>query len=97
VSFSKRTYYHKAKLQNRFVLELNIHYISDSKQYPDNIKYRLICYDTKNRRKILFDNHAPKGHHLHIDENEFPYVFVDENQLIDDFQKHVLDHFGVRL
>ncbi len=94
---AQKTFSYKAKLHKRYVVELNIFQFSDKKKYPDNIKYRLICIDIKTGKKVLFDNHIPKGHHFHINETEFKYDFVNEDQLIEDFQKLIYDHFGVRL
>ena len=97
MSVAQKTYYHKAKLQDRYIVELSIYAISDDDEYPDNIKYRLICTHAQKKSKVLFDNHSPKGHHFHIDDEEFPYEFVTEDKLLNDFKKLVFDHFGVRL
>ena len=93
----KKTFSHKAKLQKRYIVELNIFEISNENKYPDNIKYRLICIDIKTGKKVLFDNHIPKGHHFHLNEREFKYDFINEDRLIEDFQNLIYDHFGVRL
>ena len=94
---SELKYWHKAKLQNRYILELKIWIIKDDKNYPDNYKYSLICLDEKKNSKILFDNHSPKGHHFHIDKQEFKYEFINEEKLVNDFEKLIFEHFGVKL
>jgi hypothetical protein len=38
-------YYVKNKIQGRYVVELSIHEVGKSAQYPDGIKYGLICKD----------------------------------------------------
>lgn len=47
--------------------------------------------------KILFDNHSPKGHHFHINDEEFQYKFTNEDDLIKDFEKLIFEHYGVKL
>ncbi|HBE01137.1 MAG TPA: hypothetical protein DC049_01490 [Spirochaetia bacterium] len=89
--------YYKNYIKGQFIVEFNIFQLRNVKDYPNNIKYRLICTDIRNNRKILFDNHKPKGHHYHIDEKEYLYNFISEIKLIDDFKQLVLEHFGVIL
>ena len=43
------------------------------------------------------DNHHPKGPHIHFDENELPYDFKGDDQLIEDFKAFVLDQMGVAI
>jgi len=43
------------------------------------------------------DNHHPKGPHVHLDERELPYEFSNEDKLIDDFKKLVLEHLEVKI
>ena len=90
-------YWHKALLQERFVVELSIHEVGKSKRYPDGIKYGLICLDSKTDKKVLFDNHHPKGPHIHIDDEEIEYDFKNEDSLVEDFKRLVLEHLGVKL
>jgi hypothetical protein len=90
-------YSQKLILKNRYVIHLTIHEVSDSKKYPDGIKYGLICADTKSGRKVLLDNHHPKGPHIHLDDLELPYEFIDEDTLIDDFKKLVLEHLEIKI
>ncbi|HBQ21657.1 MAG: hypothetical protein A2Z91_02785 [Deltaproteobacteria bacterium GWA2_38_16] len=90
-------YYHKALLQNRFVVEIVLYEVTVTQKYPDGVKYRLICVDQKENRKILMDNHHPKGHHVHINDKEVEYHFISEDNLISDFNQLVLTHMGVRL
>ena len=51
-------------------------------------KYRLV-YLVEGRRVIGFDNERGKGDHMHRDERQSPYKFVDVDQLIDDFIREV--------
>jgi hypothetical protein len=41
---------------------------------------RVLRYDV-----LRYDNEADKGDHKHIVEIEYPYVFSDIDQLVDDF------------
>ena len=60
---------------NRFaIFEIVIWKIPVSKDYPDGIKYR--AWVSENGETLFgFDNHKPKGLHLHIGEREVGYVF----------------------
>ena len=43
------------------------------------------------------DNHHPKGHHVHLDDQERPYEFKNSDLLVDDFKAMVLQHLEVNL
>ena len=90
-------YWHKAKLKNRYVLEMKIHRIEETPQYKDGLKYRLILVDLKTNHRVLMDNHHPKGDHIHLDDTEFQYDFINEERLIQDFKQFCLNHMGVTL
>lgn len=90
-------YKHKAKIKDRFILHMDIFEIGKSSIYPDGIKYSFVCYDLKTGRKILMDNHNPKGHHIHIDEKEIFYEYKNDESLINDFKKIVFDNLEVIL
>lgn len=90
-------FYIKDIIEGRYILELSIHNVGKSNRYPDGVKYGLICFDTKTRKRILMDNHHPKGHHIHIDDTELDYEYVNDEKLIDDFNKLVLTHLGVKI
>ena len=66
------------------VAELKIWKIPKSKDYPRGIKYALflVC---EGLVIIGFDNHKPKGPHIHLGENELAYDFKNEEKLIEDF------------
>jgi hypothetical protein len=78
-------------------MKLVIHEIIDDKRYPNKIKYSLIFIDKKNGRKVLIDNHHPKGHHLHLDDVQVNYIYKNDETLIEDFKKIVFEHFGERI
>ena len=90
-------YWHKARLQDRYILEMAIHHIGKSSKYRDGIKYGLIFTDTKTSKRVLMDNHHPKGPHIHMDNREMPYEYLNEEKLIQDFKSLVLEQIGVKL
>jgi len=94
---AKLRYYEKARIKNRYIVELSIYEVGELIRYPDKIKYALICKDLISGEYVLFDNHHPKGPHMHINDTEFPYHFIDENKLIKDFRKTVQKVLEVRL
>ena len=66
------------------MIELKVWELPVSEKYPNGIKYSLFCVNVEDSRVVVgFDNHHPKGHHLHIDDEEQHYFYVDEEKLID--------------
>jgi hypothetical protein len=94
---ARLVYWQKALLQDRYILEMKIHEVLKSSQYEDGVRYRLIAVDQETGRRVLMDNHHPKGHHAHFDKMEIPYEFVNEETLIEDFKRMVLEHLEVKL
>lgn len=90
-------YHQKERFQSRYLMEMTIHDVGCSSRYPDGIKYGLLFLDLETGRRILMDNHHPKGPHIHFDENELPYDFKGDDQLIEDFKAFVLDQMGVAI
>lgn len=90
-------YWHKARIQERYVLEMEIHQVGKSDKYQNGIKYGLIFVDIETGKKVLMDNHHPKGPHIHLDNLELTYEYTNENQLIEDFKLLVLEHMEVKL
>ncbi|MEW6056483.1 MAG: DUF6516 family protein [Bdellovibrionota bacterium] len=94
---ARQLFWQKSRLQDRYVVELNIHEVGDPVRYPDGVKYGLACVDLVTRKRILMDNHHPKGPHVHLDNIEVPYSFQDVPTLINDFKRLVLEHLEVKL
>jgi len=90
-------YWFKERIKEHFIVELKIYQVGKSSKYPDGIKYSLICKDLKTERQVLMDNHHPKGHHIHLDDQERQYEFHSTDKIVDDFKKLVLEHFEVKL
>ena len=66
------------------IAELKIWKIPKSKEYSKGVKFSLFLVSGG---QIIFgmDNHKPKGAHLHLGGQEFPYLFQNEANLIKDF------------
>jgi len=94
---AKLVRHEKFILRKRFTIEITVHEIENSKQYPDKLKWGFICIDRVSGKKILMDNYHPKGPHIHIDDLEMPYEFKDLDQLVDDFRSLVTEHMGVQI
>ena len=94
---SRLVVWEKMRLHGRFVLEMKIYAVAKSRKYPLGVRYSLILIDPKTASKVLMDNHYPKGPHLHVNDSELEYEFVDEEKLIVDFKSLVFEHMGVKL
>ena len=90
-------YSHKALFQGRYVLEMTIHRVGKSSRYTEGIKYGLILTDLQSKKRVLMDNHHPKGPHIHLNDQEIPYEYVDKEKLIKDFKNFVLTHMEVKI
>ena len=93
---AKLIYYVKQEIKNKFIMELRINSVDD-KRYVDGVKYALLFIEPKSQKKVLMDNHHPKGPHFHLDDEEFGYQYKNDDKLIEDFKKLVLQHFGEKL
>ena len=72
------------------IVDLAIWKVATVPNYPDGVRYRLAFV----RRgasvpAVLYDNHAPKGHHRHVEGIERPYAFIDVARLLADFMADV--------
>lgn len=92
---SKLYFYIKHKVQKKYVMELKIFQIRDDPRYRDGVKYSLVFVEPKTGRRVLMDNHFPKGHHIHLDDREYSNVYISEELLIEKFRELVFSHFGV--
>lgn len=86
---SKLTLIH-SQTEEIAVAELKVFNLPVSRFYPEGIKYSMFLVVKKTGRIVVgFDNHRPKGHHLHIRDQEVVYNFVSVDRLVDDFWKYV--------
>ena len=84
-------------VRRRYVIEISVHQVPKSDRYSDGLKWGLICVDQVTGRKVLMDNHHPKGPHIHIDDEELPYEFLGLDQLIADFRRFIYEYLGVHI
>ena len=77
----------KFTLASGLVREAVIWRVEKGRHYPEGLKYRLVLVECLSQRVILlFDNHYPKGHHVHLpDGREVPYAFSSAEILIRDY------------
>ncbi len=87
----------KKVFSDSLILEMKLWELHQSSKYPDGIKYSLIMIDSKKKKMVLMDNHTPKGHHYHLDKEQFCYEYSGIDQLVKDFHSLVKVHFGVSL
>lgn len=66
------------------IAELKIWKVPRSKHYPTGQKFSLFLV-ARGRTIVGIDNHKPKGPHLHLGKEEFPYVYKNPSQLLNDF------------
>lgn len=84
-------------VRRRYVVEISVHQVAKSDRYSDGLKWGLICVDQVTGRRVLMDNHHPKGPHIHVDKDELPYDFRGLDQLVTDFRRLVNEHLGVQI
>jgi hypothetical protein len=87
VDEAKLIFKSKQILNLGLVKEIIIWEVPKNSDYPEGIKYRLVIADPIWKKVIiLFDNHAPKGHHWHdIENKEYVYNFISLDTLLNDF------------
>lgn len=83
---------HREKLTDEQgnILDLAIWEVPATPNFPEGVRYRLAFV----RRgtvgpAVLYDNHAPKGHHRHVEGVEQAYAFIDLAHLRTDFMADV--------
>jgi len=74
------------KTESVAIAELKVWQVTKNSYFPEGIKYSLFLVDRdKNEVLIGFDNHKPKGHHVHFGTQEQAYKFSGVDSLIDEF------------
>ena len=68
------------------VAELKVFEVPSAQHYPDGLKFSMFLVLKESGRVLLgFDNHKPKGPHLHLHDREIPYEYDGVDQLVEDF------------
>ena len=84
IIYQLKVYLEHRSLVDEALVEIKIWRVPDDQRFPEKIKYSLYC--VRNSEVIVgFDNHHPKGHHLHVSGSELQNTFVDSEKLIEDF------------
>ncbi len=82
------------------VMEMNLYELPAVEATADpgeRYRFSWIAFDQADpAKRILFDCHAPKGTHFHIDDDKdgSPFVWSSLSDAIQLFQKKVTEHFG---
>lgn len=80
----------KLTLGSGYIEEAKIWSVPVSERYPDGIRFRLVLVDRNTGEiALLYDNHWPKGPHIHEGGVEFRYRFRSVERLLNDFLEHV--------
>jgi hypothetical protein len=87
----------KLIVRRRYLIEITVHQVPGTDRYPDGLKWGLVCVDRVGGKKVIMDNHHPKGPHVHIDDTELPYEFVDLDKLVEDFRRLITETMGVQI
>lgn len=66
------------------IVELKVWEVPKSDEYPNQRKFSLFLA-AQGQVLIGIDNHKPKGPHLHIGDEERPFHYRDDDQLLEDF------------
>lgn len=75
----------KVVLRNGVIVEMKIWEVPKDERYPMGYKYSL--YAIHDRQVLVgYDNHHPKGHHRHLENQEFSYHFTTIENLRNDFK-----------
>ncbi len=83
---SKLLIFKKEITNQGLLIELKVWSIAKSNRYPLGLKYRLVLANPKTHYVLLlFDNHWPKGPHVHEGKQEYSYNFINLETLLIDF------------
>ncbi len=82
---SELIFEHKHKYED-YLVDIKIYKVPEDEFHPEGFQYSLVLIKA-GKRILGYDNHERKGPHIHKGNRELPYDFVDEWQLIGDFQK----------
>ncbi|MBI4090788.1 MAG: hypothetical protein HY422_02080 [Candidatus Komeilibacteria bacterium] len=72
------------------VAELKVIEVPASAHYPDGFKFSMFLVLKESGQVLVgFDNHKPKGPHLHLHGSEALYDFKSVGELVEDFWRFV--------
>jgi hypothetical protein len=80
----------KLTLGSGYIEEVKVWSVPVTARYPEGIRFRLVLVDRRaGGIVLLYDNHWPKGPHVHAGGTETRYGFKSVEQLMKDFLAHV--------
>ena len=80
-------FHRKLSLKGGLLIEIIFWKDLPISHYPLGIKYRLVLVNPITAEVILlYDNHWPKGPHIHGPEGERSYHFIDKDKVTRDFE-----------
>lgn len=82
----------KLSLPSGLVSERKAWRLEKSERYPLGLKYRFVLADPREHRTLLlYDNHWPKGPHVHWDGRERVCEFESLEQILRDFVQESIE------
>jgi len=85
---AERLLHQKLVSASGLIHAISVWRVPRSERYPEGLRYRLALVDSKTGSVLLlFDNHWPKGHHVHRGTKEHPHPFVSLEHLVREFRK----------
>src|SRR5437660_958063 len=85
----------KAITERGDLVEALVWRVAVTPRSPGGVRYRLaFVRHGESVPAVLYDNHAPKGHHRHVGGVEERYEFVDVDRLLADFMRDVRQASG---
>lgn len=80
----------KLTLRSGYIEEVKVWSVPVNEKYPEGIRFRLVLVDQRTGDiALLYDNHWPKGPHVHFGGAETCYRFRSVERLLKDFEAHV--------
>ena len=80
------------KTEEVAIAEIKIWEIPVSHYFPEGIKYSLfLVWKDKGEVILGFDNHKPKGPHIHRDDVEILHIFKGADALVEEFWQLVIE------
>jgi len=80
----------KLTLSSGYIEEVKVWSVPVTEKYPEGIRFRLVLVDRRTGDiALLYDNHWPKGPHVHTAGAETAYRFRRVERPLKDFLEHV--------
>jgi len=80
------------QLTENFRIEVNVYEVQSTEKFPEGIKARFVLIDTaRNLARLLVDNHAPFGFHIHtgLPEDKTTRVALNAKDFFEAFEEFI--------